>query len=131
MTKQHVLASTNCPKCGKILDGNGKNCIDCNIKEGHQLIRDTLKDEFNNDFKEKYRGQCIDLATFIAVPVTILICTILWLMGQFYNPTLMNFIQHDPLSIIILAPSGYIFYVPIYYLKKHSLYKKFVNSFFK
>lgn len=125
------MSEVKCPNCGKELDGHGKNCIDCNTKDGHKLIRNTLKDLFNKDFKEKYRRQCIDLGSLLALPGTILICTVLWLWGLFYSPTLMHFIQYNPLSIILIAPSGYIFYMPVYYLKKYSLYKKFIESQFK
>lgn len=125
------MSEVKCPNCGYKLTGNGKNCIDCNTKDGHKLIRDTRRDIFNKDFKEKYRGQCHSVAGYVIVPGAILCWLILWIIGTYFNPVLLDFVPHSFLSSLAMAFPGFIFYIPVYFIKKHSLYKKFIESQFE
>jgi hypothetical protein len=125
------MTSVKCPKCGQELTGNGKNCINCNTKDGHKLIRETKKDLFNSFFHERHRSDCKSYA-LISVMISLIILGIVVYILAFLFPTVTILIDNLGVKTIIVPPIvGLIIYPLAFHYKKNSLLKEFVASQFK
>lgn len=124
------MTNIKCTKCGQALTGNGKLCAECNVKDGHKFVRDTLQTQFNQDFKEKYRSECHSFAS-ITLMILQLDMLIIALIAGYFSPEIMYFLEHSIYSILGIFGIGLITYPLFYFYQNYSLRKKFINSYFK
>ncbi|MEI6039936.1 MAG: hypothetical protein WCP93_01135 [Candidatus Berkelbacteria bacterium] len=125
------MTNTICPKCGHELTGNGKNCIDCNTRDGHETIRDTLKTQFNSFFHERHKSDCRSYA-LTSVLISLIILAIVSFILTYLIPSIIALVNNLGWKAGIIAPClSIIVYFLAFYYKKNALRKEFIDSNFK